>query len=77
MVIVREKVTKGVWGMPRLSKAMKDVISCDKPRGFAHKSRSADFRMGQPVWLKTSHSERSESEPAELKHLSKRRKRKQ
>ena len=30
------KVTKGAWGMPRLSEAKKDVISCDKLRGFAH-----------------------------------------
>ena len=28
---VRAKVEKGVWRMPRLSQAMKDVISCDKP----------------------------------------------
>ncbi len=27
-----EKVRKGVWWMPRLIQAMKDVISCDKPR---------------------------------------------
>ena len=26
-----EKVTKGVRGMPWLLRAMKDVISCDKP----------------------------------------------
>ena len=26
------KVGKGVWWMPRLWKAMKDVASCDKPR---------------------------------------------
>ena len=25
------KVNKGVWRMPRLTEAMKDVISCDKP----------------------------------------------
>ena len=31
-----EKVTKGVWRMPRLSEAMKDVISCDKLREGAH-----------------------------------------
>ena len=31
-----EKVDKGVWGMPRLSEAKKDVISCDKPRGLAN-----------------------------------------
>ena len=30
------KLSKGVWGMPRLSEAKKDVISCDKLRGVAH-----------------------------------------
>ena len=30
------KLSKGVWGMPRLSEAMKDVISCEKLRGLAH-----------------------------------------
>jgi len=30
------KLIKGVWGMPRLSEAMKDVISCEKLRGQAH-----------------------------------------
>ena len=28
----QKKVSKGVWRMPRLTEAMKDVISCDKPR---------------------------------------------
>ena len=27
-----EKVVKGAWRMPWLMEAMKDVISCDKPR---------------------------------------------
>ena len=27
-----EKVGKGAWRMPWLMEAMKDVISCDKPR---------------------------------------------
>ena len=26
------KVVKGGWRMPRLTEAMKDVTSCDKPR---------------------------------------------
>ena len=43
-----KKVNKGTRGMPRLSEAMKDVISCDKPRGSANATRSVDFRMGQP-----------------------------
>ncbi len=30
------KQIKGVWGMPRLSEAKKDVISCEKLRGLAH-----------------------------------------
>jgi hypothetical protein len=38
--------------MPRLSEAKKDVISCDKLRGFASMIRSEDFRMGQPNILK-------------------------
>ena len=39
--------------MPRLSEAMKDVISCEKLRGLAHTDRSVDIRMGQPSMLKT------------------------
>ena len=31
-----KKVIKGVWGMPRLLEAMKDVVSCDKLRGLAN-----------------------------------------
>ena len=27
----KKKVDKGGWRMPRLTEAMKDVISCDKP----------------------------------------------
>ena len=34
-VYVTRKVSKGAWRMPWLSEAMKDVISCDKPRGGA------------------------------------------
>ena len=34
--------------MPRHEPAMKDVASCDKPRGAASKRRSGDFRMGKP-----------------------------
>ena len=32
MNTVMKKVRKGVWRMPRLTEAMKDVISCDKLR---------------------------------------------
>jgi hypothetical protein len=51
-----QKVNKGTWGMPRLWKAMKDVISCDKLRGLANTNRSADFRMGQPDMIVSYHS---------------------
>jgi hypothetical protein len=32
----REKANKSTRGMPRLSEAMKDVVSCDKLRVEAH-----------------------------------------
>jgi hypothetical protein len=32
-----EEVRKSVWGMPRLSEAKKDVISCEKLRGVANR----------------------------------------
>ena len=41
--------------MPRLTEAMKDVISCDKPRVDANNLWSEDFRMGQPDCLNDSH----------------------
>jgi len=31
-----DKFVKGVWWMPRLSEAKKDVISCEKLWGLAH-----------------------------------------
>ena len=34
--------------MPWHGEPMKDVVSCDKPRGVANKLRSVDFRMGEP-----------------------------
>ena len=34
--MVRKKVIKSVWGMPRLLEAKKDVVSCEKPWGFAN-----------------------------------------
>ncbi len=36
MVRVSTKVRKGVWGMPRLLEAKKDVVSCEKLRGLAN-----------------------------------------
>ena len=37
--------------MPWLSEAMKDAISCEKPRVGANNLRSGDVRMGQPHML--------------------------
>ena len=31
-----QEAYKGAWGMPRLSEATKDVVSCEKLRGTAH-----------------------------------------
>ena len=48
--------------MPWLTEAMKDVISCDKPWVGANNLWSKDFRMGQPIRLKTCyHYRRSEA----------------
>ena len=44
--------------MPRLSEAKKDVISCDKSRIGANNRSDENFRMGQPGYLKSSHSVR-------------------
>ena len=33
-----KEVSKSVWGMPRLSEAKKDVISCEKLRGSANRT---------------------------------------
>jgi len=32
----RKEIVKGVWRMPRLSEAKKDVVSCEKLGGSAH-----------------------------------------
>ena len=62
--------------MPWLSEAMKDVISCDKPGGGANIHYIPGFPNGA-----TRHVEdmppSNRSKPAELKHLSRRRRRKQ
>ena len=39
---------KSARGMPWHQEPKKDVTSCDKSRGAAHKRRSANFRMGKP-----------------------------
>ena len=62
--------------MPWYREAMKDVISCEKPRVGANDLKSVDFRMGQPgsgnaeLFLKYQEGERRE-----VKHLSTSRKR--
>ena len=40
------KANKGVWWMPRVYEAMKDVVSCDKPGGTAHKYYIPGFPNG-------------------------------
>ena len=46
--------------MPWRREAMKDVASCDKPRGAASRHRSGDVRMGEPGWG-NAHSSVTES----------------
>ena len=64
-----KEVMKGVWGMPRLSEAKKDVISCDKLRGGANSRYIRRFPNGA-----THHAEgmvpSNRSKLRELKHLS-------
>ena len=36
VTIIRKEIVKGVWRMPRLSEATKDVVSCEKLGGSAH-----------------------------------------
>ena len=75
---VVKKVRKGVWRMPRLTEAMKDVISCDKLRGAANELRSGDFRMGKPTARYPVLNQIGiRGERPELKHLSRARKRHQ
>ncbi len=62
--------------MPRLSEAMKDVISCDKLRGGANNHYIRGFPNGETHLVEDQVS-RKGGKPGELKHLSNRRKRKQ
>ena len=63
--------------MPWYREAMKDVISCEKPREGANNRRSVDIRMGQPGPGNAGSSWRKPgSERREVKHLSTFRKRK-
>ena len=75
------QATKGAGRMPWHQEPMKDVISCDKPRGAANKLWSVDFWMEQSTWVHTQVSYTESigvwGEPPELKHLSRARKRHQ
>ena len=42
------QANKSTRGMPWHQESMKDVISCDKPRGAANRRLAVDFRMGEP-----------------------------
>ena len=63
--------------MPWLSKTMKDVISCDKPRGGANNCLIRGFPNGETHTAEGCVSALGGSKPRELKHLSTWRKRKQ
>ena len=69
------KATKGVWWMPWLWEAMKDVVSCDKLREAAHKRYIRRSPNGTTRYVEDI-AFRKESQPRELKHLSTGRKRK-
>ena len=71
-----KEVIKGVWGMPRLSEAKKDVISCDKLRGGANSHYIRRFPNGATHPAEGGIPS-NRSKPRELKHLSTWRKRKQ
>ncbi len=45
-IYTRNKKDKGVWRMPRLSEAKKDVISCEKLGVGANDRQYQDVRMG-------------------------------
>ena len=72
---------KSIKGMPWHQEPTKDVTSCDKPRGAANKRNIRGFPNGETPMMK-NHGTYTEyigmrGEPAELKHLSRRRKRNQ
>src|SRR5438034_11725139 len=46
--LIRWPGNKSERWMPWRREAMKDVASCDKPRGAASRHRSEDVRMGEP-----------------------------
>jgi hypothetical protein len=63
--------------MPWLLEAKKDVISCDKPGGEANTHYIPGFPNGTTQYVEDILSTvKVRSKPAELKHLSRRRRRK-
>ena len=67
------KANKGVWWMPRVYEAKKDVVSCDKLRLDAYNRLTRRSPNGT-TRLVEDQSSRNGSQPCELKHLSSRRK---
>ena len=45
-VMIYDQATKGKWWMPWRQEAMKDVVSCDKPRGAAKQAVIRGFPNG-------------------------------
>ena len=72
---------KSIGRMPWHQEPTKDAMNCEKPRGVVNKLRSGDIRMGKPTWGRPTYPYMNQivygREPAELKHLSRRRKRNQ
>jgi hypothetical protein len=68
------QATKGTRWMPRHQETMKDVETCEKPRGAGLERRSVDIRMGKPGGRHgpSSHAEYigMRGQRGELKHLS-------
>ena len=58
-----KEVIKGVWGMPRLSEAKKDVISCDKLRGSANRNYIRRFPNGVTLPTEGRESKQLEANP--------------
>jgi hypothetical protein len=68
------QVTKSMQGMPRRRKAMKDVASCDKPRGVVQQTVIRGFPNGETHsaedGVSVPESIGHGSEPREVNHLS-------
>ena len=64
-----------MWWMPRLEKAMKDVAICDKPREADKQALIRGFPNGETRLREAQPflTSGEKSTPAEVKHLSKRR----